>query len=198
MKARKIIIFFLVIFCLLLPGCGSEDAYKNKTDIKNDFSIYNVRMSEGVNSLNLYEKTYSTFYTNSKNIYITGRYENADTNLNIKFILKYNGKEISKSTLSCNKFKSDFRTSLHCPAGWKTGKYCVEIYAGSKNEPVKLIYFTVKASYKYSGPTVYITKTGAKYHSGGCRCLRKSKIPISLENAKKRGYDPCGICKPPR
>lgn len=32
--------------------------------------------------------------------------------------------------------------------------------------------------------TVYITDTGAKYHTAGCRYLNKSKIPITLERAK--------------
>ena len=44
---------------------------------------------------------------------------------------------------------------------------------------------------------VYITKTGKKYHRWGCRYLRKSCIPISLTEAKRRGYTPCKICKPP-
>lgn len=46
--------------------------------------------------------------------------------------------------------------------------------------------------------TVYITDTGTKYHSAGCRHLSKSKIAISLEDAKARGYTPCGVCKPSR
>jgi micrococcal nuclease len=45
--------------------------------------------------------------------------------------------------------------------------------------------------------TVYITKTGKKYHRAGCRYLSKSIIPISLKEAKRRGYGPCGVCKPP-
>lgn len=45
--------------------------------------------------------------------------------------------------------------------------------------------------------TVYITKTGKKYHSDGCRYLSKSKIPISLSNAKM-GYEPCSVCNPPQ
>lgn len=44
--------------------------------------------------------------------------------------------------------------------------------------------------------TVYVTKTGAKYHLGSCRYLSKSKIPISLETAKKK-YTACKVCKPP-
>lgn len=46
--------------------------------------------------------------------------------------------------------------------------------------------------------TVYITRTGSKYHRAGCRYLSKSAIPISLEEAKARGYTPCTVCNPPR
>lgn len=42
---------------------------------------------------------------------------------------------------------------------------------------------------------VYVTRSGKKYHRGSCSHLSKSKIPISLEDAKKR-YSPCKSCKP--
>jgi len=42
--------------------------------------------------------------------------------------------------------------------------------------------------------TVYITKTGKKYHQGSCRSLAKSKIEIAADEAKKRGYTACAIC----
>ncbi len=45
--------------------------------------------------------------------------------------------------------------------------------------------------------TVYVTRTGAKYHRAGCRYLRRSAIPMSLEEAKKR-YFPCSVCSPPQ
>ena len=45
--------------------------------------------------------------------------------------------------------------------------------------------------------TVYITKTGAKYHRDGCRYLSRSRIPISLSDAKS-GYGPCSVCNPPQ
>lgn len=44
--------------------------------------------------------------------------------------------------------------------------------------------------------TVYVTETGKKYHREGCRYLKKSKIPISLEEAKMY-YEPCSACNPP-
>ena len=46
--------------------------------------------------------------------------------------------------------------------------------------------------------TVYITKTGEKYHTSSCRYLKKSKIAISLSNAKSSGYTACKVCNPPR
>src|ERR1017187_5397446 len=46
--------------------------------------------------------------------------------------------------------------------------------------------------------TVYITKTGKKYHTSTCSYLSKSKIPISLKDAKAKGFTPCSVCKPPQ
>ena len=45
--------------------------------------------------------------------------------------------------------------------------------------------------------TVYVTRTGKKYHRDRCSSLRGSKIPISLVEAKQ-GYSPCLRCNPPR
>jgi len=44
--------------------------------------------------------------------------------------------------------------------------------------------------------TVYITNTGKKYHVEDCRALDKSKKEVTISEAKRRGYTPCGICKP--
>ena len=45
--------------------------------------------------------------------------------------------------------------------------------------------------------TVYVTRTGQKYHRGSCRHLAKSKFPMPLSEAK-RAYDACKVCSPPR
>ena len=44
--------------------------------------------------------------------------------------------------------------------------------------------------------TVYVTRTGAKYHRAGCRYLARSSIPMPLKDAAAR-YGPCSVCKPP-
>ncbi len=45
--------------------------------------------------------------------------------------------------------------------------------------------------------TVYVTKSGKKYHRQGCIYLRRSSRPISLQEAIRKGYTPCSRCKPP-
>lgn len=42
--------------------------------------------------------------------------------------------------------------------------------------------------------TVYVTRTGAKYHGPACSYLSRSKIPIKLKDAKSRGYTACSRC----
>ena len=45
--------------------------------------------------------------------------------------------------------------------------------------------------------TVYVTKTGKKYHRDGCRSLSRSRIPMTVKEAKAKGYTPCSVCRPP-
>ena len=43
---------------------------------------------------------------------------------------------------------------------------------------------------------VYITATGEKYHSEGCRYLKESAIPTTKSKAIAQGYTPCKVCQP--
>lgn len=43
---------------------------------------------------------------------------------------------------------------------------------------------------------VYGTDTGSKYHTSGCRYLKKSKIEMTMTHAKSIGLDACGVCNP--
>lgn len=45
--------------------------------------------------------------------------------------------------------------------------------------------------------TVYVTRTGSKYHRSSCQYLRRSRILVSLKEAKQ-SYDPCSVCRPPK
>jgi hypothetical protein len=45
--------------------------------------------------------------------------------------------------------------------------------------------------------TVYITRSGKKYHLDGCQYLAAGKTAISLKDAKAKGYTACKVCHPP-
>lgn len=42
--------------------------------------------------------------------------------------------------------------------------------------------------------TVYVTNTGSKYHSAGCRYLRQSSNPMSESAARAQGHSACSVC----
>ena len=44
--------------------------------------------------------------------------------------------------------------------------------------------------------TVFVTRTGKKYHRDGCQYLRQSKRKIGLSAAIDKGYTPCKVCRP--
>ena len=45
-----------------------------------------------------------------------------------------------------------------------------------------------------AGGTVYVTRTGARYHKATCLHLRESRIAIGLAEARDRGLKPCQAC----
>lgn len=45
-----------------------------------------------------------------------------------------------------------------------------------------------------SSETVYVTRTGKKYHKSGCSYLKDSKIAKTLSEAKSQGYTACSKC----
>lgn len=88
----------------------------------------------------------------------------------------------------------DSEVSYSTPGTYEV-KYSVSDKAG--NTTVKTLKVTVKARTESSGGgTVYITRTGDKYHRSGCRYLSRSKISISRSSAISRGYEACSVCHP--
>lgn len=62
---------------------------------------------------------------------------------------------------------------------------------------VFVVILSTHAAAASGSTTVYITRTGGKYHSYGCGYLSRSCIEISLYDAVNRGYTPCSRCNPP-
>ena len=77
-------------------------------------------------------------------------------------------------------------------------KVITEIDGGGTTNVATPVPVVTKPATGGGGTTVYITATGEKYHVGSCRYLSKSKIAISLADAKSRGYAPCSVCDPPQ
>jgi hypothetical protein len=46
----------------------------------------------------------------------------------------------------------------------------------------------------YRQCVVYVTRKGDRYHVDGCRCLARSRIPMSRRRAVAAGYSPCAVC----
>lgn len=62
---------------------------------------------------------------------------------------------------------------------------------------VSLLIFAVTIFYADEGEAVYFTQSGKKYHSStSCRSLARSKniLNCSLDEAKKKGLEPCKFC----
>ncbi|WP_236252866.1 hypothetical protein [Echinicola sp. 20G] len=47
------------------------------------------------------------------------------------------------------------------------------------------LFFALAQAY---GQTVYVTKTGTKYHESSCKYLKYSSISLHLTEAKKKDY----------
>lgn len=58
------------------------------------------------------------------------------------------------------------------------------------------VFIIIGVASAQDDPTVYVTKTGSKYHTSGCSYLGKSSISIKLSEVGTR-YSPCSRCKPP-
>ena len=56
---------------------------------------------------------------------------------------------------------------------------------------------TIRTTYAPAATTVYVTKTGEKYHTQWCYYLAQSKIEIQLGAAVARAFEPCRVCRPP-
>ena len=68
---------------------------------------------------------------------------------------------------------------------------------GIKKLTAILLLVLVAISAYAEDTTVYVTETGARFHREDCRSLRASSIPLTLSEAIRQGYTPCGICQPP-
>lgn len=65
-----------------------------------------------------------------------------------------------------------------------------------KNLQFLFFFLVTSVWFQIGAQTVYVTKTGEKYHTSSCRYLKYSKIPKTLDEVSSLGYVACGVCKP--
>ena len=114
-----------------------------------------------------------------------------------KYTLKIKGTKKKVKWTSSNKKVATVNSKGKVTAK-KKGTATITAKVSGKKYKCKITVKSKKSTYKSQtkSSTVYITRTGSKYHSSGCSCLRRSKISISLKNAKARGYTACKRCRP--
>lgn len=76
-------------------------------------------------------------------------------------------------------------------SGYSAGQSSVQSYSAPTSSETTNSASVITDSY-----TVYVTKTGSKYHRAGCSYLRKSSMAMDLSEARKY-YTPCSRCNPP-
>jgi hypothetical protein len=59
-----------------------------------------------------------------------------------------------------------------------------------------LLFLMLAIAMNTNAQTVYVTRTGAKYHADYCRYLKQSKYSINLSEAVEQGYTACSVCRP--
>lgn len=101
----------------------------------------------------------------------------------------------SSKTLSGLTAGAKYYVKVRAYTSDSTGHKLYGSYSKTKSLNIKKAAKKAKTSYG-SGGTVYITKTGDRYHQGWCGYLRRSKISISKSQARSLGYTPCKVCRP--
>lgn len=216
---RKIFLVLLLIFSLLLSGVQAEKYIQAKVTrvidgdtidvvIKNKIErvrFIGVNCPESTTRLEPYGKEASNFTRKNllnKTVYLELDVQTYDKyNRLLAYIwlstpIKITEQEIRKKMFNAILLLEGFAQIMTVPPNIKYVDYFIKFQREAR-EKQKGLWAPTK-TLRTEKITVYITKTGTKYHRAGCRYLRRSSIPISLEEAKARGYTPCSVCNPPR
>lgn len=199
-RVYKAFIIILLAFCVLLTACSSltntYSAVSNQNIQSTSFQNEEQKESSDENAIEYSESTSSI---NSE------APPTRDTIVNdiAVYITKTGSKYHEDGCKYLVKSKIQISLTDAIDRGYGACSVCNPPISVSNNEITQSkadnIENTVSETLEEekNDTLVYITKTGTKYHSSGCSYLKKSCIPIKLDDAISSGYTPCSRCNPP-
>lgn len=172
----------IVLLSFAVLGSSSSDKTNNTIQVSTDSDVLTSQISSLTNQNEKLENSITT-------------YTNTISNLNDKN--KSLEEKIQKLEKENSKLESE-KNNLQNQISSLTSKNNVSSSnsSSSSNSTSKRKNSSTDSTTSNSSRTVYITKTGSKYHSSSCSYLKRSKIAISLKDAKDRGYSACSRCNP--
>lgn len=189
---NKILLSFVLMFAFLFAGCAESEALEDTEEYQAGYAAGYEDGRESVwieieeDYKNNPDSVYEPVVVETDDIYPLMYYvDTKETPLNIREEPQQDSKILGEIPKGANIEISDefngFGYVVYGDVeGWVNLDYCTE--GENPNPPAE-----------YSGETVYVTDTGSKYHKSGCSYL-KSKNEISLDEAERRGYEPCSRC----
>jgi micrococcal nuclease len=112
-------------------------------------------------------------------------YGHAYTQFPFKYMEEFRGYEKQARESACGLWAENPAAPVTAEAGATTAQ---AVPAALKVDPAPVERSVTE--------TVYVTRTGVKYHRASCRYLARSQIPMALADAAAR-YSPCSVCRPP-
>lgn len=165
-----IILFLLFLFPFSFPSETTEESVLQNAKISNaHFSVITNCVMDYVTQFYI-----GTCYVNTENDPLTIRSDANQEANKLGTIPKGQNIEVTEINGHWG------NTTYNGVSGWVNLNYCAR---GENPNPI-VDETTI---------IVHITVTGECYHRAGCGYL-KSDIPISLEEAERKGYRPCSRC----
>ena len=179
----NLLVAMIFVFSVFFCGCNTDEDMQAQYDLG-----YNEGYAVGL------EEGYATGYDDGLEegasnavLYPIGDYyvDTAEDPLTIRDEARQNAKKLGTiprgADIRVEKTESHWGyVNYDGIGGWVNLDYCSN--GTNPNPPAE-----------YTSETVYVTNTGECYHKDGCGYL-KSKIPISLNDARSQGYRPCSRC----
>lgn len=190
LRNRKNIVIIILIILLLINIYANFDLSKNKINNTNTSNVYNNVINEKDKIIEEKEKQIKDLQ-NANKLLQEQKQKIEEEKKSIeeeKQNLIYQIEELKKTSSPITQNQSISNKTI-------TNNKTVTNKTDTSSTSTKNTNSKSSTTIKNTNSTiVYVTKTGKKYHKGGCSYLKNSKIEITLSEAQSKGYTPCSKC----